>query len=392
MPRYRRTAYAFLYCHDTGFVDVALLLRGTVEPITLRQVLGLSALSGKGEPLSPAELETFLRIPSREWGDPPAGSDERCDALARKGLLVSDANDADLRELRRRDEQLADGQWHVFAALYHFLTKWQGQDVWHELPESEVAAAEAEIVNRWGTPPPPFLSRGGETVPLPPPARHSGFFDLLDRRRTTRAFDQAASLPLDDLSTLLHHTFAPRGYAPLEAELVVLRKSSPSGGGLHPTEAYALVRDVAGLEPGIYHYDAARHVLEALEILPAPEVGDLAVRLAAGQPYVGEAHVVVVMTTRFLRNFWKYRRHDRAYGVLLMDAAHLSQTFYLVCAELGLGAFVTAAINSVDVEERLGLDGYSEGALALCGCGKIGTRGPLDPEFLPYVPGETNLP
>jgi nitroreductase len=72
-----------------------------------------------------------------------------------------------------------------------------------------------------------------------------------------------------------------------------------------------------------------------------------------------------------------------------MDAAHLSQTFHLVCAELGLGVFVTAAVNGADAEERLGLDGFRDGVLALCGCGPPAAASPFDPEFLPYVPGET---
>jgi nitroreductase len=75
-----------------------------------------------------------------------------------------------------------------------------------------------------------------------------------------------------------------------------------------------------------------------------------------------------------------------------MDAAHLSQTFYLLCAELGLGAFVTAAINGADIDDRLGLEQFEESALAICGCG---TPSPspsgLDPEFLPYVPRETQI-
>ena len=75
-----------------------------------------------------------------------------------------------------------------------------------------------------------------------------------------------------------------------------------------------------------------------------------------------------------------------------MDAAHLSQTFYLVCADLGLGAFVTAAINGANIEERLGLDGFTEGALAICGCGiPAEHQSAADPKFLPYVPGETVL-
>jgi SagB-type dehydrogenase family enzyme len=94
------------------------------------------------------------------------------------------------------------------------------------------------------------------------------------------------------------------------------------------------------------------------------------------------------MTSRFYRSFWKYRKHQKAYGVLHMDAAHLSQTFYLVCAELGLGAFITAAINSVNIEQRLGLDGFIEGVIAICGCGKPAMEDFIDPQFRPYTPRE----
>jgi nitroreductase len=67
-----------------------------------------------------------------------------------------------------------------------------------------------------------------------------------------------------------------------------------------------------------------------------------------------------------------------------MDAAHLSQTLYLVCADLGLDAFVTAAVNAHNIEERLGLDGWSEGVLAMAGCGpRAEQRSPFEPKFAP---------
>jgi nitroreductase len=70
---------------------------------------------------------------------------------------------------------------------------------------------------------------------------------------------------------------------------------------------------------------------------------------------------------------------------MLMDAGHLSQTFYLVCTDLGLGAFVTAAINGAKIEERLGVDPTRHGALAICGCGPAGPAAPgLEPPFGPY--------
>jgi hypothetical protein len=65
-----------------------------------------------------------------------------------------------------------------------------------------------------------------------------------------------------------------------------------------------------------------------------------------------------------------------------MDAAHLSQTLYLVSADLKLGAFVTMAINGRDIEDRLGLDGVTEGVVAMTGCGPRDTMGsPLELSF-----------
>jgi SagB-type dehydrogenase family enzyme len=102
--------------------------------------------------------------------------------------------------------------------------------------------------------------------------------------------------------------------------------------------------------------------------------------------------VSVILTARFPRSHWKYRRHQKAYATILMDAAHLSQTLYLVAADLGLGAYVTAAINSVQVDERLGIDGIEEGAIAICGFGhRVPGRHKLEPRFEPYVPRETVL-
>jgi hypothetical protein len=70
-----------------------------------------------------------------------------------------------------------------------------------------------------------------------------------------------------------------------------------------------------------------------------------------------------------------------------MDAAHLSQTLYLVAAELGLGAYFTLGINGRDIERRLRLDGVERGAIAVCGCGlRSPHRSPLEPKFTQWPP------
>jgi len=65
------------------------------------------------------------------------------------------------------------------------------------------------------------------------------------------------------------------------------------------------------------------------------------------------------MTAVTERSMWKYP-NSHAYRVLLLDAGHLGQTFHLVCTQLGLAPFTTAATDDLAIEETLGLDGVSE--------------------------------
>jgi putative peptide maturation dehydrogenase len=398
-PRIRRTVYLFFAYHDGRFVDVEKLLRGLVEEVPLRQLLALSILCGEGYPITIAELELLGSVPSDSWvGHEEVGDPAMLDDLARKGLLVSTADDPLLATLRRRDEALAATQWHVYAALYHSLTRWRDVDYRQvfgdELGEAPDVATSlaARHVEEHGLPPDAFHTRAdaARVHELPPPDGDDGLTRLLRRRKTTRLFERDAALSQGGLSTILQAVYGCHGYAPLAPGIVALKRTSPSGGGLHPTEAYPLVMRVEGVEPGLYHYRARDHVLELLLPLSVARAEDLAAEFTAGQDYFASAAVLFVMTARFYRSFWKYRKHQKAYTALLMDVAHLSQTLYLVCTHLGLGAFVTAAVNGANIEEALGLDGVSEGALAVCGCGHPAAgRSPFDPEFLPYVPRET---
>jgi putative peptide maturation dehydrogenase len=222
--------------------------------------------------------------------------------------------------------------------------------------------------------------------------REGALYETLALRKTSRTFDRSRPVTEEQLAVLLRETFGAQGYAEIVDGVYGLRKTSPSGGGLHPVEAYPLVVDVPGVEAGLYHYAVGRHALELVEPLAEAEARDLAVSLVCGQEWFRDASVHVLLSARFERSFWKYRRHEKAYAVVLMDAAHLSQTFALVGAELGLGTFVTAAVNGGDADARLGLDGLAEGTLAVVGCGGLVEESSyLQPEFLPYVPRETDI-
>lgn len=212
-------------------------------------------------------------------------------------------------------------------------------------------------------------------------------FATLLARRSTRAFDRQATVSAEELATVLRFTFGAHGHVQAHPEVDAVGKTSPSAGGLHPIEAYPLVMRVDGVPVGLYHYDAGRHALELLEPLDVHAAEELAVVFGAGQPWMSEPAFVCVLTARFGRTFWKYRRHERAFTVVLMDAAHMGQTFQLLCTALGLGTLFTAAINAADIDERLGIDGIKEGALAALLCGHAAPgRTPLEPAFEPFEP------
>jgi putative peptide maturation dehydrogenase len=400
MARVRRSRYVCFFCDDFPFLDVGSLLRGTVQPLTVRQVNALSILRGEAVALSADEFDLVTSTPADDWVE--ATDEKAARELARKGVLLSDEDDPELATLRARHEHLEDTGWNLEAALYYFLSRWRGIDMRllsgldeasDLLPPTDEAVRA--FVDHYGPPPTAFASVAAPLAvrELPLVEREGALYDVLLRRRTTRSFDQRAPLAQSELAVVLRYVFGYQGYVPLLGQVTTLKRTSPSAGGFHPVEAYPLILAVDGLDPGLYHYNAAEHALELLAPLGVDEARAAANTFVSGQTYFGGAHVLLVLTARFDRAFWKYRNHRKALTALMMDAAHLSQTLYLVATELGLGAFVTAAVNNVDIEERLGLDGYREGVLAVCGFGRpAADRSPFDPEFLPFVPRATARP
>ena len=264
-------------------------------------------------------------------------------------------------------------------------------------PRALIDALAGQLVDtsRAHGPAPPHFHRRSDRhseLELPLPEDEGPLVKLLHRRRTTRLFDTEQAMSLEHLAQITYHTYGCHGLAPLAPGVSGMRKTSPSGGALHPIEVYPLVVHVAGIEPGLYHYGVERHALDLLTPLEAADARRLADRFTSGQTYYASGHVLFILTARFERSFWKYRRSAKAYKVIQLDAGHLSQTLYLLATDLGLGAFFTGAVNDCDVEEALGIDGVREGVVGISGCGPA-----LDPgadlglQVRPYRPRETEI-
>ncbi|MGN6519700.1 MAG: putative peptide maturation dehydrogenase [Dokdonella sp.] len=281
-----------------------------------------------------------------------------------------------------RDLALRDAQWHPLLATTHAFTRWSGVDS-IEAQQASGIHSTADMMQAVGPPPSHYRRRedAGARIDLDRP-RDADLDVLLRRRATCRNFDVSTPLARAALASVLHRTFGEQAQETIEPGAVALKKNHPSGGGLHPLEAYLLVRRVEDMAAGLYHYNVEAHALDRLPAPPAFDPDAFAHTMVAGQHYFADAAVLLVVAARFPRSFWKYRRHPKIYRAILLEAGHASQNLYLAATEIGLGAYVTAAINEVEIEQAFGLDPLFEGPIAVCGFGpraELRTTVELDP-------------
>lgn len=318
--------------------------------------------------MSAAELSVVCAISPSRWVPfeqlAQLHASDLLQALLQKEILVEQGTAAD-----SRDQLLRGTDWRPASAVMHFASRWRSANT-EELQRRFIDEYQADLLQRLGPAPPTVRERTHQTKRLPlPAAEHSPLDELLDRRVTCRNFDRARSLKQTDFAAVLYRAYGARAVDDYAPGVQLLKKGVPSAGGLHPTEAYLLVRSVEGISPGLYHYHPVDHALEPIREIPQEEVARLARVFVGAQAYLVDAQVFVIPVSRFRRNFWKYGNHTKAYRALILDVGHLSQTMYLAATELGLAAFITAAVNEVDIEEAFGLDPLEEGPLAVCGFG-----------------------
>jgi len=382
--RIRRCSMLLIEPRERVEFDLDSLLDGGNGLRTERQWIAL-APHLEGECLLSSEEVLLLgTVPSHEWTDQDAlrAHDDRAllDGLVAKGLLIGDA--LEFTDLRDRDEALRASHWYTHAGVAHAFGRWHGVAAGERLRNHGIRNVAA-LAERLGAPPAHFHSRRKpeERLALAPP-KPTAIDALLRGRAVCRNFDAARRVPFAFFSQMLHRTFGAQATHAVNAETAIVKKNSPSAGGLHPTEAYLLIQHVENVAPGLYHYHVGDHALEPLKTLLPEEALALAGHFVAEQEWFAGAHVMVVLAPRFARNYWKYRNHAKSYRAVTLDVGHLSQTLQLSATDLGLGAFVTAAINEVDIEQALGLEPMQESPLAVCGFGWRAaelTRMELDP-------------
>lgn len=204
-----------------------------------------------------------------------------------------------------------------------------------------------------------------ETVTLPEPSLDDVSLETaLQTRRSVRDYHSEESVTLEEVSTLLGLGVGETGSLRTAVGLDKPVRSYPSPGGLYPVEVYPLVFDVDGLDPGIYYYNPARHVLRLVEPAGEEFVEDVVERVSL--PDIVDWETVSVVFS-LVGSLWRVRTKygPRGYRFALQETGHIAQNLLLTAAAMGLGSVPIGGFEDDPVSELFDADGVNEAALYL---------------------------
>jgi len=230
---------------------------------------------------------------------------------------------------------------------------------------------------RFPQPPARRTNHPGEPIALPVPdleARRTHdptLTAVLEDRVSTRTFDDTHPITVGQLAELLYRTSRTRGTQPVDGGEELVSRPYPSSGGVYELEIYPVVRNVAGLGPGMYHYDSFEHALRPVAPAESRAVSQLIKPTSATLTGGAEPQLLLVMSARAGRIMWTYEQIG--YAAILKDVGVLMQTVYLVATAMGLGVCAQGFGDTAAFVAAAGVDELQE-----CSVGSIivGSRVP----------------
>jgi SagB-type dehydrogenase family enzyme len=147
-------------------------------------------------------------------------------------------------------------------------------------------------------------------------------------------------------------------------------------GALYHIELYVACQDLPDLAAGVYHYGAHDHALRQLR---AGDFRSVLVEATGGQ--VSATQAVLVLTSTFWRNAWKYQA--RAYRHSFWDSGTVLANLLAVANAQRLPASAVLGFADSAVNELLDVEPRHEAAICLVALGANGTPPPSAPSVEP---------
>jgi SagB-type dehydrogenase family enzyme len=217
----------------------------------------------------------------------------------------------------------------------------------------------------WDNQPLPFkIYPQLEALPLPREVPQTGVAALAAIAETGGGRQNAATLDVRALSLLLYFSAGITRQRKYPGGEIYFRAAACTG-ALYEIELYPVVRDLPGLEAGVYHFGPADFALRRLR--PGDWRGEL-VAATGGELAGARAPLILVCTGTYWRNAWKYQA--RTYRHFGWDNGTLLANVLAMAASLGLPARVVSGFVDARVNTLVGADPEREVAFSLVAIGR----------------------
>jgi SagB-type dehydrogenase family enzyme len=213
----------------------------------------------------------------------------------------------------------------------------------------------------WANQPDPFRRyEGASLLDLPPVSTVRDLSLGSALHSINSSVSDASALDLDSISTLLYYSMAISNWKQIVGtQHRWALRVNPSSGNLHPTETHLLLRGLSGIDDGAYHYYVKSHALELRSS------GNVANEVWSCLTNSAAPPVVIVLSTIFWREAWKYQQ--RAYRYCHHDMGHALAAILLAAAALGWRSEVFAEFADDQIRALMGFENGDENPLLIIG-------------------------
>jgi len=253
---------------------------------------------------------------------------------------------------------------------------------YHERTNHSVASLrENRHVLDWDTQPHPFkIYTGLAPIALPRDFGTSTVSALAALAATAPSEPRRALPDLNALARLLHYSAGITRTRTYPGGRVMHFRAAACTGALYHIDLYLVCGDLPDLPAGVYHFGPQDFALRRLR---AGDHRGVLIDATASEPSITAAPAVLVCTSTFWRNAWKYQ--SRAYRHCFWDSGTILANLLAVAAADGVPARIVLGFVDTALNQLLGLDPQREVSLALVALGGRATPPPPAPPHPPLA-------
>jgi len=160
-------------------------------------------------------------------------------------------------------------------------------------------------------------------------------------------------------------------------KVVDYRAAGQTGARFH-LELYLVAGDLPGLDAGVYHYAAHDHSLRRLR---NGDYRAFVTGATGNEPAAATAPAILVFTSEFWRNTWRYL--DHTYRQVYWDMGTMVTNTLAMAASVELPAEIVCGFADSEIEKLLGIDSAYEVIAGLVTLGRTDTIAPAAPPLDP---------